>query len=182
MTNTSKSYVILLFCYLYLPLLFGLPIYYASQGSAFIHDAENYCSTYQQWLSGTIVPGASTVLQTSGSDSNQIITPTVLSPLDSPYNPLLKVDQAWNSYLESRLAEWKVLFTLACVFIAWVHIILCNLILTLYKIFDSKHLRHNLSDSTSNQRPAYTLFRVSRRLPRVCGSNICANLLTLFQQ
>jgi hypothetical protein len=105
-----NTYAIDFFYYFHLPLLFALPIYYASQCFAVLKDTENYWSAYQEWLSGTtLVTVPSTELQTFQSSSTRAT--------DSA-GVLLKVDLAWNSYLDSRLAEWKVIFTLACVFIA----------------------------------------------------------------
>lgn len=131
--NTCTTLITDSFCCLYLLPLFGLPIYYyVSQGSTCLPDSEDCCSAYQQWLSilkTTTTRRSSTELQTYESNSTQVTNSPVVtlpSPPHFPRESLLKLEQAWNSYLDSRLAEWRAIFTLACVFIAWVHPI-CDL-------------------------------------------------------
>lgn len=118
-----NTYAIDFFYYLYISLFFALPVYYASQGSAVLRDAET-CSAYQQRLSRMTVTAPSTELQAFQSNSTQA------SPCESP-------ELAWNSYLDSRLAEWKVIFTLACVFIALVNPILYSSIPSLWYSIES---------------------------------------------
>jgi hypothetical protein len=103
LVTTCTTYTTDFFCGLYLVPLFGLPVYYVSQASACLPD-----SAYQ----------SSTESQTYESNPTQVAASTVVALSLPPRESLLKLEQAWNSYLDSRLAEWKAIFTLACVFIA----------------------------------------------------------------
>ena len=104
LVTTCTTYTTDFFCSLYLVPLFGLPVYYVSQAPASLPD-----SAYQQ---------SSTESQTHEFNPTQVATSTVAALPLPPRESLLKLEQAWNSYLDSRSAEWKAVFALACVFIA----------------------------------------------------------------
>jgi len=87
------THIYILFHYLHLPLLLALPAFYSSEATSIFVVNESIRPVYRQWLSTVSVP----------------------QPLPES---LLNIEEAWSVYLNSRVEEWKVLFTFACALVA----------------------------------------------------------------
>ena len=154
--------------FLHLPLLFGLPLYYISQAADVMRQANNSRSEYHQCLHelelGELRNIHSTVTPIADF-TNMTIQPTTPSPTIAylPSEPFPEVGIAWNAFVDSRVAEWRIAVAISCVFVACVRL---NFILfPSFLISNLKHVPHNLPDSGCDQRPIYTRFRPSRRFP-----------------
>jgi hypothetical protein len=98
----ANSVVSTLWTYIYIPILLALPLYYSSRASGVSYIIVKYSSEYEEWAQ-------------IASPPNRPANGTQFPPLAPAALPesLLKVKEAWASFLGARVAEWKVVFTLA---------------------------------------------------------------------
>jgi hypothetical protein len=114
--------------FFHLPFLFGLPLYYTWQASDVIRQTRNNDSEYCQWRCEQpestvtelpILHAASAVAELEEIDSES--TSPSPSPVLRPPESLLKVRVAWNTFVDSRLDEWRIAVTFAGVLVACVY-------------------------------------------------------------
>ena len=119
------------FRFFHLPFLFWLPLYYAWQASGVIQQANNMYSEYRQWLDelrSTELPTLNTVttdteIHQEDIDSEPESTSSSLPPepcFNSRCVPesLLKIKKTWNTFVDSRLDEWKIAITFSGILVA----------------------------------------------------------------
>ena len=108
--------------FFHLPLLFGLPLYYISQASDVIRQANNSRSEYCQCLCELELGELRNRHSTTTPVADSAPQPTMPSPTMaySPPESLLEVGTAWNTFVDARVAEWRIAVTIACVFVACV--------------------------------------------------------------
>jgi hypothetical protein len=113
--------------FFHLLLIFGLPFYYTWQASDVIQKTKNTDSEYRQWIGeqSTELPilhvtGAVAQPEEIESESTSSSPFSVLCPRSMPES-LLKVRVAWNTFVDSRLDEWRITVTFAGVLVACVY-------------------------------------------------------------
>ena len=179
-----------LFRFFHLPFLFWLPLYYAWQTSGVIQQANNSYSEYWQWLgelqSTTELPTLHTTDTEAHSENvDSESTPSSLPPVpcfQSKSMPelLLKVRTTWNTFVDSRLDEWKIAITFAGVLVAYV---LPELIYTnLPYIFHVKRIPYDLSDPPSDRRPIYACLRVYSCLSKLFWPYLWTNIFVVLSE
>jgi len=116
--------------FFHLPLLFALPLYYVSQASDVIWQANNSRSEYRQCVRGLELAELRIPPTPAPAADPTIITPqsTAPAPAYSLPESLLKLEAAWNAFVDDRVAEWRIAVTIACVFVACVHSNTYNLV------------------------------------------------------
>ena len=116
--------------FFHLPFLFWLPLYFTWQASGVIQQANNSCSEYRQWLGEPQYSTELPILHTTDteahsedidSESTSSSPPSVpcFQPKSMPES-LLKMRTTWNTFVDSRLDEWKIAITFAGVLVACV--------------------------------------------------------------
>jgi hypothetical protein len=133
--QTTTSLSVQLLPYLYLLVFGSLPSYYASDASALLLFADQSRCEYEQWLNArrahatfTATPTASTDIPNVATDIHGSPPPQPTSfalaiPLDEQDSlppSLIKVQEAWQDYIEAHLGEWKVLLKVAFVLLGFV--------------------------------------------------------------
>jgi hypothetical protein len=104
--------------FIHLPLLFILPLYYAWQASDVIQQTSKSRSEYHQWVC------EHTELQTIHTTMAAQDTPPSPSTTEPPSpapESVLKAAEAWNTFVDSRVAEWKIAATFSGLFVACVY-------------------------------------------------------------
>lgn len=87
--------------------LFGLPTYYSS-GASLLLPCTRGSSLEQD------IPSAAHSFNDDSTITSGLAYPPALSSGECFGSPL-KLQKAWSAFLDDRVTEWKVLFTLACV-------------------------------------------------------------------
>jgi hypothetical protein len=103
--------------FIHLPLLFSLPLYYAWQASDVIQQTSSSHSEYRQWVC------EHTELQTihtTGAAQDASSSPPVVDSSTPLPGSLLKAAETWNTFVDSRVAEWKIAATFAGLLVACV--------------------------------------------------------------
>jgi len=92
--------------YVHLPFLFFIPLYYTRQLDTVVLDENRFCVYLQS---------ASLAVDREPQTSDAVLSPVLLC---SPPESLCALSEAWNHYLDSRVAEWKYLFCFSSAFIS----------------------------------------------------------------
>ncbi|KAF9460504.1 hypothetical protein BDZ94DRAFT_893872 [Collybia nuda] len=129
---------------LLLPILLCLPLYYLSQASELLENFDNCRNEYDQWIKASSDPierppvvndnvdggdfGSLQILNqnavhttlneqdvTNTQSPREVITPP---PITASPDSVTNYQCLWCNYLDSRIVEWRILTTTACVFVA----------------------------------------------------------------